>query len=198
MILFRWGAISPPARSPSSSPTSRARPCCCTIWAPRPMRKRSPTTGGWCGMRARCKAASRLTRKGTPSSSLSRRRRERSRLHRRSRTALPQDGSGCGSGCTRGRLSSPTRATWGPTSTGRPGSPLRATPDRRSCRLRPQHSSGPTACATSASIASRTSRLPSACTSSATRSSPLSTPSIAQTCRCRRRPSSAEGASSRR
>ena len=59
-----------PAPSPSFSPTSKARRDCCTSWAPRRTRRRSPSTGGSCAKRSPARAAWRWTRRGTRSSML--------------------------------------------------------------------------------------------------------------------------------
>ena len=45
-MLTRCVGTCPPARSPSCSPTSRARRGCWTSWVPRPTRRPSPSTAG--------------------------------------------------------------------------------------------------------------------------------------------------------
>ena len=167
--------------------------------APRRTRRHSPSTGDCCGKRARHTAASRSTRKATRSSSPSRPHRGRSMRRVRSPPGLASGPirRACRA-CIRGHRSSPTRAMSAQTSIGRRGSLRPATAGRCSSRPRRRRSSTRTACSTSASTALRTSRLQSGSTSSASRTFPLSGRSTARTCRCRRRPSSAESASSRR
>ena len=56
--------ISRPARSPSSSPTSKGRRCCCTSWVRKRMQTPSPSTGTSCARRARAEGGVEVDNQG--------------------------------------------------------------------------------------------------------------------------------------